>query len=71
MIRTMGFGVSSLIFARIGAPQPGFLVSTTVTPLGLDEHGGVAAAARQDEQVVAQFLDLDGHRGLRCPAAGC
>jgi hypothetical protein len=33
MILVTGFGVSSLIFSRIGAPQPASFVSTTVTPL--------------------------------------
>jgi hypothetical protein len=32
MILVTGFDVSSLILASTGAPHPGFLVSTTVTP---------------------------------------
>ena len=32
MIRTTGFVLSSLILSRIGVPQPGFFVSTTVMP---------------------------------------
>ena len=61
--RVTGFGVSSLILSRIGWPQPGFFVSTTVTPLAVHEHGGVAAAALpQDEEVVLELLDLDDPR---------
>ena len=65
MIVVTGLGVSSLILSRIGWPQPGFFVSTTVTPLA-DEHGRVAAAALQHEEVVLELLDFDDlRRGCR------
>src|SRR6185503_5896428 len=35
-----------------------------------DEHGGVAAAALEHEQIVFEFLDLDHHRGGRLSRAG-
>ncbi len=65
MIVVTGFGLSSWIFARIGAPQPGFFVSTTVMPFDWTKTVVLPPPPRpQDEQVVLELLDLDDHRLL-------
>ena len=65
MIVVIGFGLSSLIFARIGAPHPGFFVSTTVMPSDWTKTVVFPPPpALQDEEVVLEFFNLDDHRLL-------
>ena len=61
MMVVIGFGLSSLIFARIGAPQPGFFVSTTVMPFDWTKTVVLPPPPFQDEEVVLEFFDLDDH----------
>ena len=64
MMVVTGFGLSSLIFARIGAPHPGFFVSTTVMPFDWTKTVVLPPPPVQHEQIVLEFLDFDDHRLL-------
>ena len=70
MILVTGFDVSSLILASTGAPHPGFLVSTTVTPFDWMKTAVLPPLSLAGSAVLRMNRLSRSFSTVSCPGAG-